>query len=90
VSDIDAIDRAIARSREHDEIVTIEVADLTAATAEVERIAAEAGEPCDIEEVTHGDGRPAVEAWGWSASRYDDSMTWRLTLVARTPNTPQN
>ena len=90
MSDTNAIDAAIARSREHDEIVTVEVADLTAATAEVERFAADAGEPCDIEEITRSDGRPAVEAWGWSASKYDDSMTWRLTLVARTQNTPQN
>jgi hypothetical protein len=84
------IEAAITRSREHDEIVTVEVADLTAASAEVERFAADAGEPCDIEEITSSDGRPAVEAWGWSADKHDDSMTWRIVLVARTPNTPQN
>jgi hypothetical protein len=84
------IEAAITRSRQQDEIVTVEVADLTAATAEVERIAADAGEPCDIEEVIRSDGRPAVEAWGWSASSSDDSMLWRLTLVARTPNNQQN
>ena len=54
---------AIVRSRQQDEIVTVEVADLTEASAEVERIAEAASEYCDTAHTTVGDGRAAVEAW---------------------------
>jgi len=78
-----AIAAAITRSRQQDEIVTVEVTDMDAAVAEVERIAADADEECDTAHTSVGDGRAAVEAWGWteSMSRGDD-MTWRIVLVA--------
>jgi hypothetical protein len=73
---------AITRSRQQDEIVTVEVADLDAAVAEVERIAAAAAEDCDTAHTTVGDDRAAVEAWGWDADSQDDAMSWRIVLVA--------
>lgn len=76
------ITAAITRSRQQDEIVTVEVADMDAAVAEVERIAAGAGEDCDTAHTTIGDGRAAIEAWGWDADSRDDAMSWRIVLVA--------
>jgi hypothetical protein len=75
------ITAAITRSRQQDEIVTVEVLDMDAAVAEVERIAADEGEDCDMAHTTVGDGRTAVEAWGWTADSGEE-MTWRITLVA--------
>ena len=74
---------AIVRSRQQDEIVTVEVADLTEASAEVERIAEAASEYCDTAYTTVGDGRAAVEAWGWDANEGGiETMPWRIVLVA--------
>ena len=73
---------AIIRSRQQDEIVTVEVTEMDAAVAEVERIAAAAGEDCDTAHTTRIDGRAAVEAWGWDADSQDDAMSWRIVLVA--------
>ena len=79
------ISTAIARSREYDEIVTVEVADLTAAVAEVECIASDADEYCDTVQTTRIDGRAAVEAWGWDVNEVgNDTMSWRIVLVAAT------
>jgi hypothetical protein len=80
----DAINAAITRSRQQDEIVTVEVVDMDAAVAEVERIAADEGEDCDTAHTTVGDGRAAVEAWGWDVNEVgNDTMSWRITMVAR-------
>lgn len=78
----DVINAAITRSRQQDAIVTVEVADLDAAVAEVERIAADEGEDCDTAHTTVGDGRAAVEVWGWDGDTPEGEMTWRITLVA--------
>jgi hypothetical protein len=75
---------AITRSRQQDEIVTVEVADMDAAVAEVERIATAASEYCDTAHTTVGDGRAAVEAWGWDVNEGGiETMSWRITLVAK-------
>ena len=74
---------AITRSRALDQIVTIEVADMDAAVAEVERIAEAASEYCDTAHTTRIDGRAAVEAWGWDVNEVgNDTMSWRIVLVA--------
>ncbi len=78
------ITAAITRSRQQDEIVTVEVADMDAAVAEVERIAEAASEYCDTAHTTVGDGRAAVEAWGWDVNEVgNDTMSWRIVLVAK-------
>jgi hypothetical protein len=75
---------AITRSRQQDEIVTVEVADMDAAVAEVERIAEAASEYCDTAHTTVGDGRTAVEAWGWDVNEGGiETMSWRITMVAK-------
>jgi len=76
------IEAAITRSRQQDEIVTVEVADIDAAVAEVERIAADAGLDCDTISTIVGDDRPAVEAWGWDGDLAEGETVWRITLVA--------
>ncbi len=77
-----AINAAITRSRQQDEIVTVEVTDMDAAVAEVERIAAAAGLDCDTISTIVGDGRPAIEAWGWDGDLSDGETVWRITIVA--------
>jgi len=73
---------AITRSRQQYEIVTVEVTDMDAAVAEVERIAEAASEYCDTAHTSVGDGLAAVDAWGWNESSGDNDMTWRISLVA--------
>ena len=67
---------AIERSRSHDEIVTIEVADPDAARAEI--AALYSGE---IDSVLNGD---TLEVWGWTDAQAEDQMDFRVHLRAGT------
>lgn len=81
---VKTITEAIALSRQLDEIIVVEVADLSAAIAEAERIGAAAQESTDwADDAPRENGASVVGMWGWDADLADqDHSAWRIELVA--------